>query len=73
MSDVTIDRTPTCRVVRAGAEFVGKQGHLCAAAISAQSVGAQKIHLQIVRILRVHLPGHTSTVVTKRLSSAATH
>src|SRR5262249_59447101 len=50
MSDVTIDRTPTCRVVRAGAEFVGKQGHLCAPAISAQSVGAQKIHLQIVRI-----------------------
>ena len=50
MSDVTIDRTPTCRVVRAEAEFVTKQGHLCAPAISAQSVGAQKIHLQIVRI-----------------------
>jgi len=50
MSDVTIDRTPTCRVVRAETEFVGKQGHLCAPAISAQSVGAQKIHLQIVRI-----------------------
>lgn len=41
---------PTCRLVRAGEEVVGKQGHLLAPGISAQSVGAQRIHLQIVRI-----------------------
>jgi uncharacterized RmlC-like cupin family protein len=38
----------TCRVIAPGAEFISKQGHLCAPGISAQSVGAQKIHLQIV-------------------------
>jgi len=41
---------PTCRVVRAAAEFRGKQGHLLAPGISAQSVGAQGINLQIARI-----------------------
>jgi uncharacterized RmlC-like cupin family protein len=50
MADNTNDNPPTCRVVSAAAEFMGKQGHLCAPAISAQSVGAQRIHLQIVRI-----------------------
>lgn len=40
----------TCRVVRAGAEFQGKQGLHYAPGISAESVGAQGIHLQIVRI-----------------------
>ena len=41
---------PTCRVVGAGAEFKGKNGHLYAPGISAESAGAQRIHLQIVRI-----------------------
>ena len=41
---------PTCRAVPASGEFVGKQGHLCAPGISAQSAGAQRIHLQIVRL-----------------------
>jgi uncharacterized RmlC-like cupin family protein len=41
---------PTCRVVRAAGEFVGKQGHFLAPGVSAQSAGAQRIHLQIVRI-----------------------
>ena len=55
MTDLTPNMTtdkakPTCRVVRADEEFVGKQGHLCAPGISAQSVGAQRIHLQIVRL-----------------------
>jgi uncharacterized RmlC-like cupin family protein len=44
------DAKPTCRVVRAGEEFVGKQGHLVAPGISAQSTGAQRIHLQLVRL-----------------------
>jgi uncharacterized RmlC-like cupin family protein len=46
----TDDAKPTCRVVRAGEEFVGKQGHLVAPGISAQSAGAQRIHLQLVRL-----------------------
>jgi uncharacterized RmlC-like cupin family protein len=50
VSDNDYDTSPTCRVVRAESEFLGKQGHLCAPAISAQSVGARRIHLQIVRI-----------------------
>ncbi len=40
----------TCQVVAAGSEFVGKNGHVYAPGISAQSVGARGIHLQIVKI-----------------------
>jgi uncharacterized RmlC-like cupin family protein len=50
VADTPRDMNLTCRVVRAQPEFVGKQGHLCAPAISAETVGARKIHLQIVRI-----------------------
>ena len=55
MTDLIPDMTtdiakPTCRVVGAGEEFTGKQGHFCAPGISSQSAGAQRIHLQIVRI-----------------------
>lgn len=39
-----------CRVVRAGPEFTGKQALLYAPGISAESVGARAIHLQIVTI-----------------------
>ena len=49
--DMTPDNSkPSCCLVRAGEEFVGKQGHLCAPGISAQSAGAQRLHLQIVRL-----------------------
>jgi uncharacterized RmlC-like cupin family protein len=44
------DGNPACQVVTAGAEFVGKQGHLLAPGISAQSVGARRVHLQIATI-----------------------
>jgi uncharacterized RmlC-like cupin family protein len=44
------DAEPTCRVVGAQEELAGKQGHLYAPGISAQSAGAQGIHLQMVRI-----------------------
>src|SRR5262252_11095343 len=47
---MTTDKKPTCHVVRAGAEFQGKQGHLLAPGISAQSVGSRRVHLQIARI-----------------------
>src|SRR5262249_55531435 len=49
MPDTIGHTKATCRVVKAGAEFTGKQGHFCAPAISAQSTGAQAIHMQIVR------------------------
>jgi uncharacterized RmlC-like cupin family protein len=45
------DSKPTCRVVRAGAQFTGKQALSYAPGISAESVGAQRIHLQILTIL----------------------
>ena len=44
------DRKPTCRTVRAGSEFTGKQGLRYAPGISAETVGAQGIHLQILSI-----------------------
>jgi uncharacterized RmlC-like cupin family protein len=40
----------TCRVVGPSAEFVGKQALWYAPGISAESVGARAIHLQIVTI-----------------------
>src|ERR1700688_4370154 len=47
LNDVNV---PTCRVVKTGTEFIGKQSLRYAPGISAQSVGAQGIHLQIVTI-----------------------
>ncbi len=48
--DRTQASAPTCRVVRAGQPFTGKQGLSYAAAISAETVGSQHIHMQIVTI-----------------------
>ena len=42
------DIKPTCRVVSAAREFTGKQALRYTPGISADSVGAQNIHLQIV-------------------------
>ena len=41
---------PACRQVRAGEEFTGRQGLRYAVGISAESVGARGIHLQLVTI-----------------------
>ncbi len=41
---------PTLRVVRAGSPFRGKQGHVYAPALSATSVGAKAIHMQMLTI-----------------------
>lgn len=41
---------PVCRVLRAGADFTGKQGLNYAPGISAETAGAKGIHLQIVTI-----------------------
>jgi uncharacterized RmlC-like cupin family protein len=41
---------PTCRVVRAGEPFLGKQGLMYTPAIAAETVGSQAIHMQLVTI-----------------------
>jgi uncharacterized RmlC-like cupin family protein len=41
---------PTCRLVRAGEPFQGKQGLMYSPAISAETVGSQAIHMQLVTI-----------------------
>jgi uncharacterized RmlC-like cupin family protein len=41
---------PTCRVLRADAPFVGKQGLTYAPGISAETTGAHAIHLQLLTI-----------------------
>lgn len=41
---------PECRLVRAGAAFEGKQGLIYNVGISAETVGAKGIHMQIVTI-----------------------
>ena len=41
---------PTLRVVRAGPTFRGKQGHVYTPALSAASVGAKAIHMQMLTI-----------------------
>ncbi len=48
--DEETDASPTCRIVRMGDSFVGKQGLVYAAAVSAETVGARGLHMQIVRI-----------------------
>ena len=44
------DRPAVCTVVRAGAPFIGKQGFSYAPAVSAESVGASAIHMQLLTI-----------------------
>lgn len=59
---------PGCRLVRAGAAFTGKQGLDYAVGISAESVGARGIHLQLVTIppgarARAHLHADHETAI----------
>jgi uncharacterized RmlC-like cupin family protein len=46
----TKEQPVTCAVVRAGAPFIGKQGLSYAPGVSAETVGAKAIHLQIITI-----------------------
>src|ERR1700742_2016368 len=48
--DMMTDLKPTCQVVGAGARFTGKQALSYTPGISAETAGAQGIHLQIVTI-----------------------
>ena len=62
----------TCRLVQvaqAGKEFQGKQGLSYAPGISAESVGALGIHLQIVTIPPEAEPKRTNTRATKPRST----
>jgi uncharacterized RmlC-like cupin family protein len=43
--------TATCRVVKAGIEFIGKQQLAYQPGISAEAVGSQHLHLQIVTLV----------------------
>ncbi len=53
---------PACKLVQAGRSFVGKQALAYAVGISAESVGARGIHLQIVTIAPgVHAKAHKHT------------
>jgi uncharacterized RmlC-like cupin family protein len=44
----TVERPRTCVAMRAGSPFVGKQGFNYASAVSAESVGASAIHMQLL-------------------------
>src|SRR5579872_7466205 len=44
----SVAEKPTCVVVRAGSPFIGKQGLSYAPAISAETVGAKAIHMQML-------------------------
>jgi uncharacterized RmlC-like cupin family protein len=46
----TRDRPASCARLRVCGPFVGKQGFTCAAAISAETVGAPAIHMQLLTV-----------------------
>jgi uncharacterized RmlC-like cupin family protein len=50
MSTSTSQATATCRLLQAGEAFTGKQGLQYNVGISAESVGSQAIHMQLVTI-----------------------
>ena len=47
---IALDGSVVCTVLRAGAPFIGKQGFCYAPAISAQTVGASALHMQLLTI-----------------------
>jgi len=51
MDDQILEKSPPqCRLVQAGERFIGKQGLQYAVGISAETVGARGIHMQLVTI-----------------------
>ncbi len=60
--------SPTCASLRAGETFTGKQGFTYAPAISAETVGARGIHMQLLTIppgarAKAHKHEHHETAV----------
>ena len=47
---MTNSREPSCRLLRAGGPFTGRQGLQYAVGISAESAGSKGLHLQIVTL-----------------------
>jgi len=45
---VTLEKAADCKLLRAGASFIGKQGFSYAPAVSAETVGASAIHMQLL-------------------------
>ena len=58
---MTNSRGPSCRLLRAGDPFTGKQGLQYAVGISAESAGSKGLHLQTVRCRRSPKPKRIST------------
>lgn len=59
----TSETTAGLKVVREGAPFRGKQGHVYRPAISAEAVGSQALHMQLLEIApgeRAHAHKHES-------------
>ncbi len=59
---------PQCRVLKAGEPFVGKQGFTYAPAVSAESVGARGVHMQLLTIppggrAKAHKHEHHETAI----------
>jgi uncharacterized RmlC-like cupin family protein len=57
-----------CRVVEAGESFIGKQGFSYAPAISAETVGANAIHMQLLTVppggrAKAHKHAHHETAI----------
>lgn len=68
MSLAAASPQPTCQVIRPGDTFIGKQTLAYTPGISAESVGAQGIHLQLVTIpprgrAKAHLHEHHETAI----------
>lgn len=47
-TNAVLDRPVVCTLLRAGAPFIGKQGFSYAPAVSAETVGASAIHMQLL-------------------------
>ncbi len=74
----TPDQPPVCAVVRAQAAFVGKQGLTYAPAISAETVGALGIHMQMVTlppgaVAKAHLHENHETAIYILKGDSAMH
>jgi uncharacterized RmlC-like cupin family protein len=68
------DAKPACRLVAAGDAFVGRQALTYAVGISAESVGARAIHMQIVRIPpRARAKAHKLACLARRGADGAQH
>ncbi len=69
VSEKPVSQNSECRLVQAGAAFEGKQGLTYHVGISAETVGAKGIHMQLVTILPARARKRTSTSAMRRRST----